>query len=60
MNIEKETLYKTAYSPLFECYVQIIKVRKDCRGEWLFHCENIEEGLMNHLFRKSELSNFCL
>ena len=60
MTIEKETLYKTAYSPLFDCYVAIIKARKDDKGEWIFHCKNTDEGLIDQMFRKSELINFCL
>ena len=56
----KETLYKTAYSPLFECYVAIVSAHQDSDGEWIFCCENVFEGIRQHLFRKSELINFCL
>lgn len=56
----KQALYKTAYSPLFECYVRLVRVYDDEDGVPIFVGENEERGLSNHLFRESELTDFCL
>lgn len=56
----KQKLYKTAWSPLFECYVSIVHAHQDSDGRWIFTCNNKEHGLNNHLFRESELDNFVL
>lgn len=63
MTTHKETLYKTAFSPLFGVYVGIQHAYQDSRGEWIFVCKsdyNPEVVLKDHLFRKHELTNFCL
>jgi len=58
----KETLYKTAYSPLYEVYVSIDNAFQDEDGNWIFQCScNYgNEPLSMFLFRKNELTNFCL
>lgn len=57
---EKQQLYKTAYSPLFDCFVGIEHAHKDDLGSWIFRCFNKEAGLEGHLFREHELQRFCL
>lgn len=61
--LEKESLYKTAFSPMFEVYVRISRAYKDSAGEWIFMCSSEYDPnaiLEDHLFRKYELRNFCL
>lgn len=58
--MSKEELYETAYSPMFDCYVHLDHAHQDDQGEWIFTGSNRTEGLENHLFRKHELTNFCL
>ena len=56
-----EKFYKTAYSPLFETFVGIRKVRKDDRGEYIVdaHVAGTPKDDI-HLFRVHELERFCL
>lgn len=58
--MDKRFLYKTAYSPLFQCFVGIQKAHTDVDGNFIFTCQNEKEGLSNHLFRETELERFCL
>jgi len=60
MTTPKEKLYRTAFSPLFDCFVSIDHSWQDDRGEWIFKCLNKSEGLVGHLFRTCELTKFCL
>lgn len=64
MNVPaKETLYKTAFSPMYNVYVSIKSAHQDDTGEWIFKCSSnydIKNILNDVLFRKNELSNFCL
>ena len=58
---EKLSLYKTAFSPLYETYVKILRHYFDDNGEpvitaWVLgNPENMET-----LFRRHELTNYCL
>ena len=57
----KMNLYKTAWSPLFEKYVGIKKVRKDDLGEYILDCHLAGEPEDNIImFRVHELERFCL
>ena len=56
----KEKLYKTAYSHLFKCYVQIDVAFQNDRGEWIFKCSNVKEGLFGCMFTERELGEFVL
>lgn len=56
----KQKRYKTAYSPLFACYVTITHVYDDADGDVIFVGENKTRGIENHLFREHELEKFCL
>ncbi len=56
MSFEKAKLYKTAYTPLYEQYVEIIKAREN-QGLIIFDC--LLDGEY-HMFTSSELSDFCL
>lgn len=59
----KETLYTTAYSPLFGVFVKIDHAHQDDAGEWIFTCSSDYHPrvkLRNHLFRKNELVVFTL
>jgi hypothetical protein len=62
----KQTMYKIAYSPLFNCYVVITHAYQDMNykvpdtGNWVFVCYNHQVGLKDHLFREHELIEFCL
>jgi hypothetical protein len=55
---KKETLYKTAFSPMHQMYLGIKSSWIDTDGQWIFKgkLENGEE----HFFRKNELENFVL
>lgn len=55
----KEMLYKTAYSPLYKCYVGITHAYKDCNDKWIFEAR-LEDGCDLILFRKEELIDFVL
>ena len=58
----KETLFETAFAPLFNCYVKITKAHQDSAGEWIFTGNFDHEGdhCIGHLFRACELKNFVL
>lgn len=59
----KETLYKTAWSPLFGVCVAIESAWTDSNGDWIFQCSSNYDGrvkLNNILFRKHELTDYCL
>jgi len=59
----KQTMYKTAYAPMFEVYVALNSAWQDSNGEWIFSCSssyNEDAMLDNHLFREHELTNYCL
>lgn len=60
MPTTKQKLYKTAYSPLFKCYVNLLRVYDDAHGIAVFVGENKKHGLTDHLFRENELTEFCL
>jgi len=61
----KQELYKTAFSPIYNCFVGIIHAHQDSLGEWIYTCrlENspadapVGNGI---LFRECELERFCL
>ena len=55
--MNKFCLYKTAYSPLHQSYVQILKVRFDSLGEPIFDTLMDQRPMM---FRIHELTDFCL
>lgn len=52
-----EIEYRTAYAPMYECYVRLTHAYTDDRGEWIFVGVNSAEGITGHLFRKCELEN---
>lgn len=58
--MEKQKLYKTAFSVEFGCYVSISSAWKDSNGKWIYSCTNVNAGFNNFLFRESELERFCL
>ena len=59
MTLEKLNLYKTAYSPTYESFVEIIKIHQDISGEPIISARI--PGRENHvLFRVCELEKFCL
>ena len=53
-------MYRTAYSPLYQCYVSIVRCHQDVDGNWIFCCGNREQAIDDVLFRETELTNFCL
>ena len=58
LTLEKAKMYSTAYSPLYDCFVKIDKVRVDDRGELIFNCSCEKFDL--HYFRECELKRFTL
>jgi len=59
----KQTLYKTAFSPLFKVFVGITHAHQDADGRWIYTCEssyNPDVILTDHLFREEELERLCL
>lgn len=56
----KQSLYKTAFSPLFNCYITIVRSHQDSDGRWFYAGTNKKEGLEDQLFRENELEKFCL
>jgi len=59
MTIEKLRLMKTAYSPLYEAYVQIIKVRVDDNGVPIIDARvSCTDKVV--IFREQELTEWCL
>ena len=57
--IEKLKQYRTAYSVLDECYVEIVRVWPDENGKPLLRCR-LQDTDKEFLFRESELNQFCL
>lgn len=58
MDIERLRMYKTAYSPLDECYVGIVRVWPDIEGRPLLLCRLADSTDRLILFREEELSQF--
>jgi len=66
--MEKQKLYKTAFSPMYDAFVSIDHAHQDDLGEWIYTCstdyEHPTKGyrltLSNVLFRTCELERFCL
>jgi hypothetical protein len=60
-SLEKLSLYKTAYSPMYECYVGILKVYPDVDGVAIIKARLAGEPEGSYiLFREHELTNFVL
>jgi len=57
---KKQSLYTTAFSPLFNCYVTIERSYQDSSERWIFVGSNKKEELNEHLFREDELTKFCI
>ena len=57
---KNETLYTSAWSPLFNCFVRIDHAFKDSAGALIYRCSNPAMGLNNHLFREYELTRFTI
>ena len=51
--------YKTAYSPLYECDVEILNVRADDDGN-LIYTARLEGKEFHVVFCEHELTKFCL
>ena len=65
MTKPKQTLYKTAYSPLYECFVGIDHAHQDVNDQWIFTCHLVDsppDAPIGDcvLFREYELERFCL
>jgi len=62
MTQPKQFLYKTAFSPQFNCFVAIDRVWQDFSGEWIYSCSFKDDGVLfeDYLFRGSDLTNFVL
>ena len=66
--MSKITLFKTAFYPLFNCYVELKHAYQDVYGRWLFYVHNKTEGIGkpeisvegNHIASETELTQFCL
>lgn len=59
----KLELYKTAYSPLFDSYVGIKKVRYDDSNNAILDCEMYDSETNTKIpmiFRENELTQYCL
>lgn len=52
-------LFSTAYSPLDECYVEIVRVCPDENGRPLLRCR-LQDSEKEYIFRQEELSQFVL
>lgn len=61
-SIEKLRMYKTAFSWLYNDFVSIQKVFVDTNGEPLISCivKVSPTETKKHLFRRNELTQFCL
>ena len=57
MTLFKLKLMKTAWSPLYSCFVRIVKVRVDASGMPVIHAVC---GGSEILFREFELERYCL
>jgi len=57
----KIEMFKTAFSPMYDCFVGILKVTYDDAGNPIIHAyldgDKEKNGI---LFRESELTRFCL
>jgi hypothetical protein len=51
--------YKTAFSPMYDCFVGIVKVSYDDVGNPIIHAY-LDGEKSEILFRESELTRFCL
>lgn len=49
--------YKSAYSPMYECYINITHVHNN-KGLWIYTGSNSVMGLHDILFTDQELINF--
>ena len=61
--MNKQQMYKTAYSPMFDVFVKIEHAHRDDNGEWIYTCSSNYDPrvqLQNHLFREHELTNLVL
>ena len=58
----KQTFYKTAYSPLFNVFVEITAAWTDQDNKWIFQCNSnyTKTRLNNCMFREHELNKYCL
>lgn len=62
----KQKLYKTAYFPIFNCYVEILHAYQH-GDRWLFYVYNGEKGIgnptieieNNFIASEDELKGFC-
>jgi len=55
--------YKTAFSPLFQVFVKIVRTYTTDSGEFIFVCSSCYDPkvtLKDHLFTERELTGFCL
>jgi len=57
--VNKLELYKTAYSPMYENFVEITKIRYDDNGRAIIHAR-IAHSEQNVAFRQNELIDYCL
>ena len=55
---KKETLYKTAFSPLYGSFIEIVHAHEDDRGEWIYTGKLLTGRTV--LFRSVELTRLCL
>jgi len=68
MTAPKQTLYKTAYSPMYDCFVSINHAHQDDLGQWIYTCSSDYKDpkkpyrltLTNVLFRECELARITL
>lgn len=60
MEFEKLRLMETAYSPLDECFVKILRVWLCREGRPLLLCRLTDDTDRTILFREEELSSFAL
>lgn len=56
----KIEMFKTAFSPMYNCFVGIMKVRYDEDGKAIIHACLDGDEEKSVLFRESELTRFCL
>lgn len=57
--IEKLRLYETAWSPVFECYVKILRVYPDADGAPILECR-LRPSNEVMIFRAGELTSYVL
>jgi len=60
----KQTLYRTAYSPMFRCHVALTHAHQDSHGEWIYTATFTDPSdnrtFEGYLFRTEELERFVL